>query len=99
MNYLVQILLGLAGQLLTQIFGFLIEKGTFNQVLQLAQAEVNKLGGNTSLDNDQKRAAALTALKSQAKELGIEVGESALNLAIEFAVNAAKAQATSAKKK
>lgn len=89
---LLQTLLGAIGPMLLQIFENLVEKHTFDQVVTLAQVEVQKLMGDTSMDNATKRATVLAALEAQLKPMGISVSEAVLNLAVESAVNFVKAK-------
>jgi hypothetical protein len=75
-DYIVKLLFGFAGQVL--------------KTLKLAQSHVNKLAGNDTLDGPAKRDAAEAGLKAELTALGYDVRNSVINLAIEFAVNAAK---------
>jgi hypothetical protein len=89
-DYIVKLLFGFAGQVLAQIFTYVTNKDMFNKTLKLAQSHVNKLAGNDTLDGPAKRDAAEAGLKSELTALGYDVRNSVINLAIEFAVNAAK---------
>ena len=90
---LIKTLLGAAGQLLDTILKQLISANVFGQVLTLVQVEVQKLEGNTSLDNEAKRKAATAAVKTSLKAVGVQAGDSALNLALELAVAGIRASA------
>ena len=91
-NILLNALLGLAGPLLLKIITSFVEKRVFNKAIELAKVEVDKLTGQAGMDNDAKRQAAVGSLKLALKEMGIVLRDSLLNLAVEMAVVAAKAE-------
>ena len=85
--------LGLAGKLFAQVVGDLKDRGAFDRAVDLAQATVNSLAGDTTLDNDAKRKMAIDALRVALKAEGKLVRDSLLGLAVELAVSAGKAAA------
>lgn len=92
-NTILRALLGQAGPLLAMIVGGLTNRKLFDQVLTLAQLEVAKLEGDQTKDGDAKRAAAFEAIVSSLKAIGAIVAPILINLAIEIAVSALRAQA------
>lgn len=87
---LIKTLLGRAGVLLALTLGRLRERGAFERALDLAEATVRSLNGDTSLDNDGKRQAAIDGLARALAAEGRELRDSLLALAVELAVSAAK---------
>jgi hypothetical protein len=84
---------GLAGSLFARTMANLRDAGTFDRALELATVWVARLAGDTSVDNATKRNVAMDEIaKSLARE-GRTLRDSLVALAIELAVNAAKASA------
>lgn len=61
------------------------EKG-LGDVLPLAKLYVRQLMGDTTADDEAKRKQAAASVKADAVELGKEVGDGIINLAVELAV-------------
>ena len=80
-------LFGAIGQVLANLFAQLTSRDTFNKALELAQMHVSALQGNETLDNEQKRVAAVKAMKTDLKAMGLTLRDSLINLAIELAVS------------
>lgn len=89
---LLSMLLGKMGPLLQMILTTLTDKGTMDRVLELAKSEVAKLAGHDELDGPAKRKAAEAAILQDLKAIGLDVAGVVVNLAIEVAVAALKAQ-------
>jgi len=95
---LLQALLGMAGPILRLILSVLTDKKLFDKAVELATVEVDRLSGDISLDNDTKRKAAAEAVNLALKATGLELKGHLVNLAVEFAVAAAKAALEAQKK-
>ncbi len=91
-NMLLKALLGLVGPLLLQIINTVVNKGVLDQAVQLAGAEVERLGRDTTKTDDEKRKAAVENVKTQMRSVGVEATTSVLNLAIELAVQGLKSK-------
>lgn len=89
---LLRSLLGEVGPLVQLIIGSLQNRHVMDQVLVFAQAEVARLEGDTSLDSEAKRKAAEAAVLASLKLAGLDVARGVVNLCIEVAYNAMKAQ-------
>ena len=88
-TWLIQSLLGIAGILLqTALKGF-YEKDTVNDLFKFARITVEGLM-DKDMDNEAKRKAASDEIKKDLKEVGKEVKDSLINLAIELSVSAVK---------
>jgi len=72
----------------------LFERGIveyLEKLLPIAVDIVTKLAQNNTLTSDQKRTEAVRQLGDAAKSVGIDVGLSVLNLAVEMALQKVKA--------
>lgn len=83
--------LGKAGDFLKQALARLEDAKIFDQVLEVAAKHVYALRV-ADLSNDAKRKAAFDAVLKDVELIGLKIGESLINLAIELAYNAIKSK-------
>jgi hypothetical protein len=88
----VQFILGQAGKYLALIMSRVGDKQVLDAVLAVAMKHVRDLFDKDTYTNAQKRSMAFDSIVSDLKPVGLQVGESLINLAIELAVNAIKAE-------
>lgn len=89
---ILSLLLGALGPLLLHIIQTFVQKDILERAVGLARLEVERLMGDTSIDNQQKRDTARAFVRSQLKTVGMEITESVLNMAVEMAVVAVKSK-------
>lgn len=89
---ILSLLLGRAGVLLQLVLTRLVERNTFNEVLELAERTVAQYVGRSDLTGDAKRAAVAAEVKADLRAIGKEVLDSLVNLAIELALAGLRAK-------
>jgi hypothetical protein len=95
MNWLQEMLahlMGAAGRLMAQVFQGFQDRGTLDKLLQLAELYVEKVAGDDTKSGAEKRSAVEALILADLQAEGKVAAASAVNLAIELAVNAAKAK-------
>jgi hypothetical protein len=84
-------LLGHAGKILFILFSFVVEEKIFSRTISLARLYVQELDGRDDLSGPAKRAEVAQRIKDDLVRLGDELSPVLINLAIELAVAAMKA--------
>lgn len=81
---------GSAGTLFARTMANLQNAGAFDRAIELATVTVERMAGDTSLDNATKRNLAMDAIARALAVEGRTLCDSLVALAVELAVNAAK---------
>lgn len=90
-EYILKTLLGAVGPLLLSIISSFSDRKILDSALELAKVEVNRLMGDKSKTNDEKRAVAFERVKNGLIATGKGAKDSTINLALELAYSALKA--------
>jgi len=80
-------------QIIIDVFKNLHSKGALERAVTLARMHVENFDKSSLMSNSEKREHVSAALKKNLRAAGIEARDSLVNLAIELAVNAVKAEA------
>jgi hypothetical protein len=88
---IIRLILGIAGQLLTTAIARLRSRSDLDAAVKSAQVHVTALMNVDTLTNDQKRAEAIKLVKADLAKAGKILADSAASLAVELALQGAKA--------
>lgn len=91
-NLILKAALGELGPLIAAVVQALQNRKVLDLAVGFAGAEVQRLAGDTSLDNEAKRRTAAQGVQAAVKAAGYDIAGSLANLVVEAAVNAMKAK-------
>jgi len=93
-NIVIKLVLGLLGLFMKEIYRKIVDKKVMDKLLVLAAPHVENFAKSTTMSNDDKRKAAVAALKDDCKRLGIEAKDFAIDTATQVAYGFLKSKLT-----